>query len=75
MLLLRVKNCCWSALMTVHPLNSSSAMNPPLTKPSLQKSWSETWPFMTTRRIGAACDTAQYSNELLQPGSSLVAGR
>ena len=74
MLLLRVKNCCWPALMTTPPLNSSSARNPPLTNPSLQKSWSDTLPLMVTRRIGAACDTAQYSNVLLQPGSSLVAG-
>src|SRR5579859_4837289 len=56
-LLLRVKNCCWPALITAPPLNSSSAKNPPLTKPWLQKSWSETCcvgvSFMITRRIGA----------------------
>src|SRR5580765_6109864 len=70
MLLSRTRNCCCDPLMT-KPV-WESAMNPPLANcgPAVQKSRSvRRPPVMLTRRIGAACDTAQNSAAARQPVS------
>src|SRR5215475_2047011 len=70
MLLSRTRNCCCEPLMT-KPV-WESAMNPPLENcgPAVQKSRSVSRPPVTlTRRIGAACDTAQNSATARQPVS------
>jgi hypothetical protein len=62
MLLFRVIHCCCVALMMVPPLNCESAMNPPLANPGpLQKSKRKRLPFIWTRRMGEAWETAQNS--------------
>src|SRR5439155_17328488 len=66
----RTTNCCWEPLITVPPENAESAMKPPLANcgPAEQKSISDRLPPVTaTRRIGAACDTAQKSVPDWQP--------
>src|SRR5207245_9912526 len=55
-------HCCCEPLTTVEPVNCESAMKPPLAKDGpLQKSIRVANPLTWTRRIGAACDTAQNS--------------
>src|SRR5215468_7105357 len=73
MLLSRTRNCCCEPLMT-KPVRES-AMNPPLENcgPAVQKSRSDRRPpVMLTRRIGAACDTAQNSAAERQPVSPVT---
>src|ERR1044071_4552517 len=73
MLLSRTRNCCCDPLMT-NPVRES-AMNPPLENcgPAVQKSNSVRLPpEMSTRRIGAACDTAQNPAAERQPDSPVM---
>src|SRR6266542_1288138 len=68
MLLSRTRNCCCDPLMT-KPV-WESAMKPPLAYcgPAVQQSINVRLPpVMLTRRIGAACETAQKSPEDRQP--------
>src|SRR5581483_4778751 len=65
-------HCCCEPLSTVLPSNSESAMKPPLAKDGgVQKSIRVVNPLMWTRRIGAACDTAQNS-PVEQPAFGVV---
>src|SRR5437660_5069371 len=55
-------HCCCEPLVILLPVIFESAMKPPLAKFGwLQKSCSVVVPLISTRRIGAACDTAQNS--------------
>src|SRR5437660_8177978 len=65
-------HCCCEPLTMVLPSNSESAMKPPLAKDGgVQKSIRVVNPLMWTRRIGAACDTAQNS-PVEQPAFGVV---
>ena len=65
---LRTMNCCWLPLMVL-PETAESEMNPPEANcgPAEQKSISDRPPLICTRRIGAACETAQNSLPVWQP--------
>ena len=60
--LLRTRYCCCEPLITVLPVKSESEMKPPLANDGpVQKSIRVVSPSTCTRRIGAACETAQNS--------------
>src|SRR5207253_9415651 len=61
-------HCCCEPLTMVLPVNCKSAMKPPLANAGpVQNSISVANPLTWTRRIGAACETAQNS-PCWQPG-------
>src|ERR1700730_13104732 len=69
-LVFRTRNCCCEPLMTVPPENHEAAMNPPLANRGPAEQWhirDRVRRVMLTRRIGAACDTAQKSVPEWQP--------
>src|ERR1700747_342019 len=72
-LLFLTRNCCCDPLITILPSNSESAINPPLAKDGPeQKSKRVVNPLTCTRRIGAACDTAQNSATPPQPSAEFA---
>src|SRR5262249_52030651 len=61
-------NCCCEPLSIVLAVNRESATKAPLANcgPAEQKSWNDMKPLTSTRRIGAACETAQNSAAVWQ---------